>query len=71
MGDMTGIFRDLAEIRRERKLATHKFGVYKIGSRGKALKTPDATAVTEEEAREMAERMMTYNPGHTYVVKAL
>lgn len=71
MGDMTGIFNDLQKNRRERELATHTWGVFKIGSKGKLNKMPCNTHRTQEAAEKQARFMCEYNPGKTFVAKEL
>lgn len=68
---MNGIFQSIQANRKEATLATHEWGVYKIGSNKKLLKKPQSTFKTQEEAEKKVLYYEELNPGKKFVAKAL
>lgn len=66
-----GLFEDLTANRRQRVLATHTHGVFRVQRSGVVNKTASVTYRTAAEAVDAAERMEQLNPGKRYIAKPL
>jgi hypothetical protein len=58
---MSGIFGDLVQGRQDILREQHKWGVYPLTKKGKPMKIPSSTFITEDEAILAAEEMTILN----------
>jgi len=58
---MAGIFGDLVIGRQELRKEQHRWGVYPLTTKGKLMKRPSSTFLTEDEAIVAAEEMTILN----------
>ena len=68
---MTGIFSDLAKIRRERVQERMTHAIYGQSKRGVTHKTPTSFAESAEAAETERARIAALNPGKTFIIREI